>query len=125
MKKILIGIGVIIGILAVIIFGIVQITKDWQEPETIYHDINLQNIADGTYNGSYIAKPIEVEVAVSVKNNVITDIKILKHSNGRGKDAESITDIVIKEQSLLVEVISGATASSKSILKAIENALFK
>jgi len=37
--------------------------------------------------------------------------------------AELITDMVIDSQSLKVDVVSGATYSSKIILKAIENAL--
>ncbi len=39
--------------------------------------------------------------------------------------AEIITDKVIDTQSLQVDAISGATYSSKTILKAIENALKK
>jgi uncharacterized protein with FMN-binding domain len=49
----------------------------------------------------------------------------VKHVNGQGKPAEVITEKVIETQSLQVDVVSGATYSSKVILKAIENALAK
>lgn len=51
------------------------------------------------------------------------DIEILKHRNGKGKKAEVIIDDVIKEQSLLVDAVTGATISSRAIFKAIEDAL--
>ena len=40
-----------------------------------------------------------------------------------GEKAEVIIDKVMAEQSLEVDVVSGATLSSKCILNAIENAL--
>ncbi len=42
----------------------------------------------------------------------------------RGK-AEKIPDKVLEEQSLQVDIVSGATFSSKVILKAVEDALNK
>lgn len=87
-------------------------------------NIDLSNIEDGVYNGNYNFNGlVKVEVEVSVKNSAISDIKLLRHDNGRGKDAEKIPEDVIKAQSLNVDTISGATVSSKVILKAIENAL--
>ena len=60
---------------------------------------------------------------VIVKEKQITEIKIIKHTNGQGGEAEAILDTVIDAQSLQVDVISGATYSSKVILLAIEDAL--
>lgn len=50
-------------------------------------------------------------------------IKIIEHENGLGSKAEKIVDDVISRQSLKVDAVSGASASSKCIIKAIENAL--
>jgi len=47
---------------------------------------------------------------------------IIEHFNGRGEKAEAIIPRVIEAQSLDVDVVSGATGSSKAILKAIEDA---
>lgn len=85
----------------------------------------LSSLTDGDYKGEYTILPVEVEVMVSIKSNLISDIEILKHFNGLGKQAEAIIPLVIDKQSLDVEVISGATVSSKCILKAIENAMTK
>jgi uncharacterized protein with FMN-binding domain len=86
-------------------------------------DIDLSSIEDGTYMGTYKATPILVEVEVVVLNHTITDITILKHTSGRGAGAEVIIDDVINDQSLDVDLISGASYSSKVILLAIKDAL--
>ena len=50
-------------------------------------------------------------------------ITILQHDNGLGSTAESIVNDVVQEQSLDIDAVSGATVSSKCILKAVENAI--
>ena len=59
-------------------------------------DVDLSKISDGKYIGSYDTLYVGAEV---------------------------IPDMVLKAQNLQVDTISRATDSSKSILKAIENAL--
>lgn len=85
--------------------------------------IDLSSTPNGTYSGSYASFPVSVTLEVTILDHEITKITILKHDNGQGKPAEAITEDVIKAQSLQVDVISGATYSSKVILKALENAL--
>lgn len=53
----------------------------------------------------------------------VSFIKIIEHENGLGSKAEKIVDDVISRQSLKVDAVSGAAASSKCIIKAIEDAL--
>jgi uncharacterized protein with FMN-binding domain len=81
---------------------------------------------DGIYRGSYdlSGTPVNVILDVTIQNHQIIKIEIVKHScSPIGKKAEKIIDQIIAVQSLDVDVISGATASSKSIIKAVENAL--
>jgi uncharacterized protein with FMN-binding domain len=85
--------------------------------------IDLTLIDDGIYNGSYSAFPVSAEVSVTIKNHAIVGIDLIKHTNGQGAPAEVIPDMVVKSQSLQVDSVSGATYSSRVILKAIENAL--
>ncbi len=84
---------------------------------------DLQNVQDGNYTGEYSIVPVHVKVEVSVSNHQITNISILQHDNGLGSTAESIINDVMEEQSLDVDAVSGATVSSKCILKAVENAI--
>jgi len=87
---------------------------------------DLANMNDGVYRGVYdlSGTPVDVTLDVIIQDNKIIDVKIIKHvCSPIGKKAEVITEQVIKKQSLDIDVISGATGSSKAILKAVEIAL--
>jgi uncharacterized protein with FMN-binding domain len=86
-------------------------------------DVDLTLISDGTYIGEYAALPVSAKVSVTIQDHRITNIDLLEHNNGQGAGAEVIPSIVVEKQSLQINTISGATYSSKVILKAIENAL--
>lgn len=86
-------------------------------------DVDVSGIKDGTYVGSYDARIISATVSVTVKDGRMTEIRLLDHKYDRGGSAEAIVDDILKEQSLDVDVVSGATNSSKTIMKAVENAL--
>lgn len=85
----------------------------------------LSSLADGDYKGEYTILPVDVEVKVSIENNQSNNIEILKHFNGLGKQAEAVIPLVFNQQNLDVDIVSGATVSSKCILKAIEKAMTK
>lgn len=130
MKKHFSVLGIIFVIIILIIFvlivGYIKVQSDLKELTALeIQDVDLSQIEDGYYEGSYNVFPIAVEVNVYVKNHEIIDIKILKHTNGQGGSAEKITEHIMKLQSLDVDAISGATYSSKIIINAVENALEK
>jgi uncharacterized protein with FMN-binding domain len=82
--------------------------------------------ADGVYRGDYdlAGTPVKVTLDVTIQNHTIIKIQIAEHTcSPIGKKAEKITERIIARQDLDVDAISGATASSKAILKAVENAL--
>ncbi len=85
--------------------------------------IDLTKIPDGRYLGSSDAILVAAQVEVVVENHEIVSIRLLKHKQQRGERAESILPRVIEKQSLEVDVVTGATSSSKVILEAIQNAL--
>ena len=87
---------------------------------------DMNDKTNGVYSGQYSLSgtPVSVSVDVTVQNNNIIEIRIVKHTaSSRGKRAEIITQKIIEEQSLEIDAISGATGSSMAILKAVENAL--
>lgn len=127
-KKHLYILGIVLVVIALIIIVMVGFyTKSRSNLENLasieIQDVDLTKIEDGNYKGSYEAFPVSVEVNVEVKNHEIIDIKILKHVNGQGGPAEKITELIIETQSLNVDVVAGATFSSKVIIKAVEDAL--
>lgn len=87
------------------------------------HTPGLSLIEDGVYRGSFDALFISANVDIIVQENEITRIIINEHIHDRGLAAEVIIDDVILHQSLEVDAVSGATNSSRVILKAIQAAL--
>ncbi|MDD4200738.1 MAG: FMN-binding protein [Eubacteriales bacterium] len=87
------------------------------------HEIDLSTIPDGTYVGDCNVDFIYAKIEVTVKNGAISEIDLIQHKNGKGKPAEKIIEIIKKEQSVDVDAVSGATNSSRVIMKAVENAL--
>ncbi len=86
-------------------------------------DADLGKIPDGSYKGSYDAIMVAATVDVDVQDHKITNITLVNHKNDRGKKAERIITDIQNAQSLKVDTVSGATNSSKVILKAVQNAL--
>jgi uncharacterized protein with FMN-binding domain len=127
MKKIFIIISIII-LTTIIAGGFVfnRVNKNLQSLNDIkVRTIDLNIIEDGTYHGTYAVFPVKVQLEVIIKNHKIEDIKIIEHVNGKGKAAGDILKRIIEEQTIDVDVIAGATYSSRVIQKAIENALLK
>jgi uncharacterized protein with FMN-binding domain len=87
---------------------------------------DLELKTDGIYRGNYdlSGTPVNAVLDVTIQNHKIIKIDIVKHfCSPIGKKAEKITDSIIEAQNLDVDAVSGATASSKAIIKAVENAL--
>jgi uncharacterized protein with FMN-binding domain len=82
--------------------------------------LNLANVADGVYGGSAKILHVAPKLQVTVTAGRITNITFVTLVAG---DVTGLAARVIKAQSLDVDAISGATVSTKAVLKAIDNAL--
>jgi len=119
---------IIFAVLSVILVLICTTTYQlWKYKKMVksitVQDVTLSGIADGEYEGECDLSLVFAKVKVTMREGRIENIAILKHENGRGKSAERIIEDVISRQKIDVNTITGATASSKAILKAVENAL--
>lgn len=123
---------VIIGILIVLIIGLAiggiymfrTINYKKQVENIKVQGIDLSTISDGSYQGSCDVDYISAKVNVTVKDNKITNID-LDHFNDRGAAADAIPNMIIEQQRVDVDTVSGATNSSKVIMQAVYNALSK
>ena len=100
--------------------------KEFFHPEPdqiIIGEIDLKSLPDSHFLGTATCGPVRVKLLVEVEDHFIKAIDIAKHRTGQGQPAEILLQEVLMAQDLQVDVISGATISSKAILKAIENAL--
>lgn len=87
-------------------------------------NINLANMDDGSYKGEYSYGSYTYQVEVQVKKNRIEDIHVIHNRDtSYAKKAEGVIHRVLGKQALDVNAVSGATTTSKALLKAMENAL--
>jgi len=132
LRRILTGFAVIIGV-SLIAFSVFYVSfirprvRVYEDVRSmIITDVDVARVADGVYEGAFSYADTGVKVRVSVAGGWIQNIEILEGGrNPHGKRAEVITDDITKANSLNVDVISGATTTSKALLKAVELALLK
>jgi len=122
-KILLIALGIIIVILAgMFVFA----TNGLSEGAKIsINGIDLSDIPDGNYTGTYEFKRWTNTLVVHVKDHKIISIDIEK--NVGFAEATNCSDEifrrVIESQDTKIDAVAGATVTSKAYLKAIEDAL--
>ena len=89
-------------------------------------DVPISTIPDGSYTGSFEYGGFTYSVRCVVSEGRVDKIKVLQNRDTpASKNAENIVERVIELQKVNVDAISGATTTSKALLKAIERALAK
>lgn len=80
---------------------------------------------DGIYYGIGEGYNADVKVAVEIKDETILSVEIVEHDDDAAfmARAEKILEKIVSDQTVEVDVVSGATFSSEGILEAIKNAL--
>ncbi|HHX03893.1 MAG TPA: FMN-binding protein [Tissierellia bacterium] len=91
--------------------------------EQDFQRIDLTTVPDGVYRGEATTLLIQVEVEVAVKNGRLETIELIRHRSGKGEAAEEITEYMVAQNSVDVEAVSGASASSVVIQAAVMQAL--
>lgn len=109
------------AILSMLLAMYIQMKRDLEGLEYYQADMNV--LEDGIYHGEAETALVKVVVEVEVTGHKITGIDILKHDNGIGKKAERITENMIRMNTYNVDIVSGATSSSKVIKSAVSDAL--
>ena len=89
--------------------------------------IKAGSIPDGTYVGIHKSPPNSAKVEVLVENGRIAHVTLLRHGASwiGGKAEDQIPRRIVEEQSTDVDVVVGATNSSKVIMNAVQDALDK
>jgi len=89
--------------------------------------VNALALKDGTFIGEAKWTPVYVKLEVTIKDNTIVAINIIKHRHGPRKrfEAGDIIPKIIQTQSTQVEAVTGATYSSRVIAGAVQDALNK
>lgn len=121
--KVFIGFIVVLG-LAVIV-SIIVLMNGMEEGKTVkINQINLGNVEDGTYFGSYDLARWSNTVEVTVINHRIEKIEVIEDVMIQVDElTQRLFNNVIMNQSLDVDIETGSTVTSLAYLKSIENAI--
>lgn len=116
---------VILGIVVALLGGMVLLaTVGLQDALNLRLEaVDLSGAADGVYSGAYVSGRWTNHVDVTIRDHAITAVTPTDPAKGREQLAKELSAEVVAEQSPDVDVIAGATASSRSFLKAVETAL--
>lgn len=111
--------------IALAVFGVLFMINGMDNIKNMTIDnVNISAQPDGVYTGAIKGSRWANTVEVTVASGKISDIKVIKDQVFH---LPNVTTGIIKsvedKQSLQVDIVSGATVSSKAYLKAIENAL--
>ena len=119
--------GIFIAFVLVAGGGMFYITRGLESGSKVaINDVSILTLKDGYYNGQYKAGRWTNEVNVTIENHKITKIELVKDVMIPQPDLNNkVFNEVVKNQSLSIDIVSGATVTSKAYLKSIENALNK
>ncbi len=88
------------------------------------NDVDLSRVRDGSYEGSFSYGSFNYLVRTTVKKGRIVKVDILKNRDTTyAMKAEKVAERVIEKQTPNVDAVTGATTTSKALLKAIEYSL--
>ena len=90
--------------------------------------VDPATIPDGEYTGKFpFRKKYLYHVKVTVKSGKIANIEVLENGteNEYAEKGLGVIPRILREQSPTVDVVSGATVTSKALMKCVEKALKK
>jgi len=88
-------------------------------------EIELADMPDGTYRGSAAGLNDDITVEITVDGGQVVAVEVVDHADTPDyfEQAKNVLDEIKSQQSLEVDTVSGATASSRGILNAIKDAM--
>jgi uncharacterized protein with FMN-binding domain len=90
--------------------------------------VDLADVPDGTYTGEFpFRQRYLYRVKVTVKSGRIVDIEVLENGteNEHAQKGLGVIPRILRQQSPKVDAVSGATVTSKALMKCVEKALKK
>ena len=88
--------------------------------------VDFSQLPDGICEGEYKRGRWSNKVRVTVASGKVTGIEVVRDIWFRRPElTEQVVSDVIKSQSLEVDIVSGATVTTRAYLKAMENALIE
>ena len=123
MKRVVKWFFILVG--AVVLMSVIWATKDLSDIKAVeLGELELEDLDNGNYHGNYKNGRFSNELIVEIRDQKIADLQVIKPvPNSNEQFISDLKNIIILEQTLEVDAISGATYTTKAYLKSIENAL--
>lgn len=106
--------------------GFVPSMMDGFKPGTVINGIDLKTIPDGSYYGMATGYRPGIRVKTTVAKGRIISVVVVTHKEQGERyystPIEIIPQRIVEKQSVDVDIVSGATKTSKGIMKACEQA---
>jgi len=120
-SKLLMVLGIIAAVIILMLAGgFFAVTRGLSEmQDLVINDVNPAEVPDGSYTGEFSRYRWSNTVKVTVEGGRIVDIE----PDSDEALVQELSERIIARQSLMVDIDSGATVSSKAFLKAVEKAL--
>ena len=123
--KIILGIVIILVLTIAVASFLISRGLDSGKDMIINH-IDISQFENGVYEGKYDGGRWSNEVSVVLEEGKITEINVVKNVLFEQQEVtRELINHVLEKQDTVVDVVSGATVTSKAYLKAIENAFVK
>lgn len=129
MKKRLLSIVLVLTMFFSLLTGCAN-TANQQEVEKPANEqgevVNEAALKDGTYTTTLNAMHGPMKLELTVSGNKIADVKVLEHMETPGVGDVAVKQIpeqIVEHQTLAVDVVTGVTITSASIIKAAEECL--
>jgi uncharacterized protein with FMN-binding domain len=115
----LIVVAVVVLLFAGLVFGGMRYVRNMTVGA-----VDLTQVADGTYRGDFSRGRFKFSVDVVVANHRIESITSVD-AKSETEVTRKISEAIVSQQTVKVDVVSGATLTTKAYSKAVENALEK
>ena len=90
------------------------------------NDVDLAGAADGSYPGEFTYGKFKYVVMTTIHRQRITGIDVMANrKEWHARKAEDVIPRIIEAQTPNVDAVTGATTTSKALMKAVEESLHK
>lgn len=107
----------------------ISLNTAWGQEEGPVQSSALEDIEDGTYRAYVDGHNGELSVRVRVQGDKITQVQVLEHKETKGIGTTAVEQIprqiVEKNATDDIDVVSGATVTSNAIIEAVNQALLR
>ena len=121
-RKALLIVGIVLAALVGLMAGVTFSGMGYVRRMTV-NPVDLSAVADGVYPGSFKRGRFSYSVEVRVKEHWIEAVRSTGSAQAMNAVVEQVLSRILREQSVRIDTVSGASLTTKAVSKAVENAL--